>query len=104
MKVKANGTNFNCDISGRDGAPWVMLSNSLATNFSMWDGQAAALAPDYRVLRYDQRGHGGDVVSLALNITSTVRYEEQLKAERTRAEAANRAKSAFLAKIGRAHV
>jgi len=35
-----------------------MLSNSLATNFSMWDGQAAALAPDYRVLRYDQRGHG----------------------------------------------
>ncbi|PCH73261.1 MAG: hybrid sensor histidine kinase/response regulator [Rhodobacteraceae bacterium] len=47
----------------------------------------------------DQRGHGGDVVSLALNITSTVRYEAQLKAERTRAEAANRAKSAFLANM-----
>jgi len=47
----------------------------------------------------DQRGHGGDVVSLTLNITATVRYEEQLKAERTRAEAANRAKSAFLANM-----
>lgn len=47
----------------------------------------------------DQRGDAGDVVSLALNITSTVRYEEQLKAERKRAEAANRAKSAFLANM-----
>jgi len=47
----------------------------------------------------DQRGHDGDVVSLALNITATVRYEEQLKAERTRAEAANRAKSSFLANM-----
>ncbi len=47
----------------------------------------------------DQRGHGCDVVSLALNITATVRYEEQLKAERHRAEAANRAKSSFLANM-----
>lgn len=47
----------------------------------------------------DQRGHGGDVVSLAHNITSTVRYEADLKAARSRAEAANRAKSAFLANM-----
>ena len=47
----------------------------------------------------DQRGHGGDVVSLALNITSSVRYEEQLKSARKHAEAANRAKSAFLANM-----
>ncbi|MGV6849329.1 MAG: response regulator [Marinibacterium sp.] len=47
----------------------------------------------------DQRGHGGDVVSLTLDITETVRYEEKLKAERERAEAANRAKSAFLANM-----
>ncbi len=57
----------------------------------MWNDQYIKLI--------DQRGHGGDVVSLALNITSTVRYEEQLKAERERAEAANRAKSAFLANM-----
>ncbi len=47
----------------------------------------------------DQRGHGSDVVSLALNITASVRYEEELKAARARAEAANRAKSAFLANM-----
>ena len=59
MKIKANGITFNCEISGREGAPWVVFSNSLMTNLSMWDEQAAALGNDFRVLRYDQRGHGG---------------------------------------------
>jgi len=59
MKIKANGINFNCEINGREGAPWVVFSNSLMTDLSMWDDQAAALASDFRVLRYDQRGHGG---------------------------------------------
>ena len=59
MKIKANGISFNCDVSGREGAPWVVFSNSLMTNLSMWDDQAAALASDFHVLRYDQRGHGG---------------------------------------------
>ncbi|MFV1496450.1 response regulator [Phaeobacter sp. JH20_02] len=55
---------------------------------------------DDRYLRLlDQRGHGGDMVSLALDITSTVQYEEELEAARERAEAANRAKSAFLANM-----
>jgi 3-oxoadipate enol-lactonase len=58
MRAEANGISFNCRIDGPEGAPWVMLSNSLATNLSMWDGQAAVLAERYRVLRYDQRGHG----------------------------------------------
>ncbi|MEX5597622.1 response regulator [Pseudophaeobacter sp. C1-32P7] len=55
---------------------------------------------DDRYLRlFDQRGQGGDVVSLALDITSSVRYEEELRAARERAESANRAKSAFLANM-----
>jgi 3-oxoadipate enol-lactonase len=29
------------------------------TDLTMWDEQAAALSSDFRVLRYDQRGHGG---------------------------------------------
>ena len=47
----------------------------------------------------DQRGHDGDIVSLALDITATVHYEEELRTARERAEAANRAKSAFLANM-----
>jgi signal transduction histidine kinase/ActR/RegA family two-component response regulator len=47
----------------------------------------------------DQRGPEGDVVSLGLNITATVRYEEELKKARHIAESANRAKSAFLANM-----
>ncbi len=57
----------------------------------LWSGEYIKLI--------DQRGHDGDVVSLALNITSTIRYEKRLKEARARAEAANRAKSSFLANM-----
>ena len=47
----------------------------------------------------DRRGHGGDVVSLVLDITESVTYEKALKAAQESAESANRAKSAFLANM-----
>jgi 3-oxoadipate enol-lactonase len=59
MRIKANGIAFNCEIDGHDGAPWLVFSNSLATNLSMWDPQVADLGRSFRILRYDQRGHGG---------------------------------------------
>jgi 3-oxoadipate enol-lactonase len=59
MRIKANGIAFNCEIDGHDGAPWLVFSNSLATNVSMWDPQVADLGRSFRILRYDQRGHGG---------------------------------------------
>ena len=58
MKVKANGIAINYRIDGPERAPWLIFSNSLATSLAMWDEQAAALADSFRVLRYDQRGHG----------------------------------------------
>ena len=58
MQVKANGIAFNCQIDGARGAPWLIFSNSLATNLSMWEHQARALSTRFQVLRYDQRGHG----------------------------------------------
>ena len=58
MDVKANGITFNCQIDGARGAPWLIFSNSLATNHSMWEHQARALSARFQVLRYDQRGHG----------------------------------------------
>jgi 3-oxoadipate enol-lactonase len=59
MKTKANGITINYQVDGPEGAPWLVFSNSLATSIAMWDEQAAALKDKLRVLRYDQRGHGG---------------------------------------------
>ena len=58
MQVAANGIKMHYRIDGPDDAPWLIFANSLATDLSMWDPQAAYFAPHYRVLRYDQRGHG----------------------------------------------
>src|SRR3954453_21077781 len=57
MQTKANGISINYHIDGSAGA-WLVLSNSLATDLSMWDAQARELSGAFRVLRYDQRGHG----------------------------------------------
>lgn len=58
MKIKVNGIQINYEIDGPEGAPWLMMSNSLSTTLHMWDLQMEAFASRYRVLRYDQRGHG----------------------------------------------
>jgi 3-oxoadipate enol-lactonase len=45
-------------IDGRVDAPWLTFCNSLGTDLHMWDAQIQALAPHFRILRYDRRGHG----------------------------------------------
>ncbi|HEY6254388.1 MAG TPA: alpha/beta fold hydrolase [Xanthobacteraceae bacterium] len=59
MQSRVNGISINFEIEGPDNAPWLVLSNSLMTNLSMWDDQVAELKQSFRILRYDQRGHGG---------------------------------------------
>jgi 3-oxoadipate enol-lactonase len=58
VKVAVNGAELAYRVEGREGAPWLTFSNSLATNMAMWDDQAEALGNDFRILRYDKRGHG----------------------------------------------
>ena len=53
-----SGLRLHCAIDGKEGAPWVTLSNSLATNLSLWDELVTSLRDRYCILRYDQRGHG----------------------------------------------
>lgn len=60
--VNANGLAFRVRIEGPEGAPWLAFSNSLLTNLHMWDAVVAPLRSRYRILRYDQRGHGGSQV------------------------------------------
>jgi 3-oxoadipate enol-lactonase len=50
------------DVLGRDGAPVVVLSNSLGSTPWMWGAQVPALAEGLRVVRYDHRGHGASPV------------------------------------------
>ncbi len=78
---------LNHRIDGDDGKPWLILSNSLATDHRMWEPQMETLTATHKVLRYDTRGHGtssvpdgpydfdmlvGDVIALmdALDIAS----------------------------------
>lgn len=56
--VRAKDITVHYDFSGPRDAPVVLLVNSLGANVHMWDEQINALAPKYRVLRYDLRGHG----------------------------------------------
>lgn len=56
--IDADGCKIHVQIDGPDTASALVLSNSLGTNLSMWDEQAKALSANYRVIRYDQRGHG----------------------------------------------
>ena len=58
MKAKTNGIETGYELHGRQGAPWLVLSHSLACSVRMWDPQIAALKASYRILAYDTRGHG----------------------------------------------
>ncbi|PIV23808.1 MAG: 3-oxoadipate enol-lactonase [Deltaproteobacteria bacterium CG_4_8_14_3_um_filter_45_9] len=59
MQIKANGIQINYELSGKKGAPVVVLSHSLNSSLLMWNPQMEALNPHFQVLRYDIRGHGG---------------------------------------------
>jgi len=57
-KIKVKGIDVQFRLDGPRTGHVIMLSNSLMSNFSMWDPTVPALADRYRVLRYDTRGHG----------------------------------------------
>lgn len=58
MKAQINGISMNYQIEGAASAPPIVLHHPLAGNLSIWDEMTTLLAPDYRVIRFDARGHG----------------------------------------------
>jgi 3-oxoadipate enol-lactonase len=56
--VDIDDVRLHVRTDGDPARPCIVLSNSLGTDLSMWDPQAAVLARDYYVVRYDTRGHG----------------------------------------------
>ena len=53
-----DGCRLHYQVSGPADGAVLLLSNSLGTSLEMWGPQIARLAGTYRVVRYDQRGHG----------------------------------------------
>ncbi len=61
--IDVNGVCLRYRLEGKPGAPVIVFSNSLGTNLSMWEPQVSALRGDFRILRYDTRGHGLSAVA-----------------------------------------
>ena len=88
MKIRANGIEINYELHGKEAAPWLVLSHSLACSVRMWDPQIAALKGEYRILAYDTRGHGASeatpgAYSLELLADDLFFLLQALKIERT---------------------
>jgi 3-oxoadipate enol-lactonase len=56
--LKAGDARVHYALEGQSGTPVLVFSNSLGANYSMWDPQAREFREQFRVLRYDPRGHG----------------------------------------------
>jgi 3-oxoadipate enol-lactonase len=56
--IHADGCPINVQVEGPEGAPVLMLSNSLGTDLTMWNDQATAFTQHFQLVRYDRRGHG----------------------------------------------
>lgn len=61
--IPVNGATLHVRCDGDPRRPTVVLSNSLGTDLSMWDAQAAVLSTRFHVVRYDTRGHGASSAS-----------------------------------------
>ena len=56
--AQVNSVALHYRLSGPEQAPALVFSNSLGTDFRIWDAVEAALCDRYRILCYDKRGHG----------------------------------------------
>lgn len=57
-QVDVNGIKMAYQVDGKEGAPYVTFVTGIANDLTMWDAQANELGKDFRILRYDLRGHG----------------------------------------------
>jgi len=60
--AEVNGTRLYTEVAGADDAPAIVFVHGFSLDTRMWDGQFAAFAERYRVVRYDLRGFGRSAV------------------------------------------
>jgi 3-oxoadipate enol-lactonase len=65
MEINIGDVSIAYRVEGNADKPWLILSNSLATDHRMWAPQIPVLQENFRLLRYDTRGHGSSTASKA---------------------------------------
>ena len=53
---------LNVEADPDNGKPALLLTNALGSDMTMWEDQLPALREHFRVIRFDDRGHGGSDV------------------------------------------
>lgn len=56
--VTVDGVTLHVRVEGPEGAPSLVLSNSLGTDLQVWDPLLPHLPRRLRLIRYDKRGRG----------------------------------------------
>lgn len=59
----ANGRRIYWKLEGAEGAPALVLLNSIGTDMDLWDLALPSLRASHRLLRIDTRGHGASDVA-----------------------------------------
>src|SRR2546423_12754797 len=59
---KPSAIDVHYKVEGVEGAPVLVLSHALGASMAMWDPQVERILSAFRVIRYDQRGHGASPV------------------------------------------
>lgn len=65
MQAQINGISMHYRVDGDAAKPVIVLHHPLAANLTIWDELTEMLARDYRIVRFDARGHGQTEVAKA---------------------------------------
>ena len=56
--TSADGTRLHVEVFGSDGAPTIVFIHGWLETIRLWHHQIRDLSRDFRIVAYDQRGHG----------------------------------------------
>ncbi|MFG2194344.1 alpha/beta fold hydrolase [Streptomyces sp. NPDC048639] len=70
--VSADGARLHVETYGPEGAPAVVLAHGWTCSTAFWAPVARELAAGFRVIAYDQRGHGRSPAASPAGYTTTV--------------------------------
>jgi 3-oxoadipate enol-lactonase/4-carboxymuconolactone decarboxylase len=64
-----DGVRLFYRVEGPPDGPALIFSNALGADHGLWQAQASALARTFRIVRYDQRGHGASDCAASVAVT-----------------------------------